>query len=563
MTLFDLCELFVFILAFSLLTIVIGSYMKIVFTGQASIWTQPFLWLENLTYRLSNINPTAEMNASTYLKNLCLFNFLGFMAVFFLMIAQGILPLNTENFPGTSFHLAYHTSLSFMTNSNLQSYKGENTLSYLTQMLGLGVQNFLSAATGLAVLVAFIRGIKSHKVDTIGNFYVDLVRSIIYIFLPLSLIVAPFLLFEGVIQTFSPYLEVITLEGFKQVIPFGPVASQVAIKQIGTNGGGFFGANSAHPFENPTKFTDFLETLCILLVPSASIYFYGLMTGKKKHIIALFSVVVFLFAIGVLFSLIGEYLYSHTFNGLKIMEGKEMRFGLFNSIFWSKATTVTSNGSVNAMMESLSPIASGIALFNMMVDELIFGGVGVGLCSLIIFVLLTVFLCGLMVGRTPEYLGKKIEAREMQWITLAILTPASTILIGTAITAILPLTIKNLEPMGPHGFTTILYAFTSAAANNGSSFVGLDTNTPYYNIMLGSIMLITRFSIIVASLNLAALLAKKKLVPPSIGTFSTNSPFFALLLLSVILIVGALTFFPALALGPVAEQILLMQHRYF
>ena len=563
MTLFDLCELFIFILAFSLLTIVIGSYMKTVFTGQPSSWTHPFLWLENLSYRLASINPKIEMNLSTYLKSLCLFNFLGFMAVFFLMIAQGILPLNTENFPGTSFHLAFNTAASFMTNSNWQSYTPESTLSYLTQMLGLSVQNFLSAATGLTVLVALIRGIKAHKVDTIGNFYVDLVRSTIYIFLPLSLIVATFLLFEGVIQTFSPYLEVITLEGFKQIIPFGSVASQVAIKQIGTNGGGFFGANSTHPFENPTKLSNLLESLCIFLIPSASIYFYGLMTGKKKHILVLYSVVIFLFTIGLLCSISGEYLYGRTFNGLQIMEGKEVRFGLFNSIFWSTATTATSNGSINAAMDSLSPITSGIALFNMMVGELIFGGVGVGLCSLIIFVLLTVFLCGLMVGRTPEYLGKKIEAHEMQWITVAILVPAALILIGTAITTILPLTTTNLKDMGPHGFTTILYAFTSAAANNGSAFVGLDANTPYYNIVLGVIMLLTRFTIIISSLNLAALLAKKKSVPPSIGTFSTNSPLFALLLLSVILIVGALTFFPALALGPIAEQILLMEHRYF
>lgn len=563
MTLYDFWEFFLFTLSLLILTIALGKYMRVVFTGKRNPITAYLSWLEQLCYRTASINPSVEMDSLTYIKNLLIFNLLGFLAIFLLMITQFYLPLNPENFSGTSLHLSFNTAVSFMTNTNWQSYAGEKTLSYLTQMLGLNVQNFLSSATGLAVLVALIRGVTRKQMSTIGNFWQDLVRSIVYIFLPLSLILACLLVSQGVIQNFSPYTHVITLEGANQTIPLGPVASQVAIKQLGTNGGGFFNANGAHPFENPSAFSNLIETLCIIIIPSASIYFYGLMLGTKKHIWVLYSVIFFFFAIGFVLSIYGEHLYSLSTESYPVLEGKETRFGMKKSILWAVLTTATSNGSVNAMMSSLSPIAGGVALFNMMLEELIFGGVGVGLCSLLKFTLLTVFISGLMVGRTPEYMGKKIEVHEMKWIAIAILTPAALILIGSGISSVLPVATKGLETLGPHGLTTILYAFTSAAANNGSAFSGLNADTAYYNLFLGVIMLFGRLSILIPSLMIAGLLAKKKVSPPSLGTFSTNSLCFGLLLFSVILIISALTFFPAIALGPFVEQLLMMENRFF
>lgn len=563
MILYDFWELFFFTLSLLILTVVLGTYMEAVFTGKRTPITALFKWLEQLCYRVSSINPTVEMNASTYIKNLLVFNLIGFIAIFLLMLTQYYLPLNPENFPGTSLSLSFNTAISFMTNTNWQAYAGESTLSYLTQMMGLTVQNFLSAATGLAVLVALTRGIIRKQMNTIGNFWQDLVRSVVYIFLPLSLILACILVGQGVIQNFSAYKHLTTMEGDSQIIPFGPVASQVAIKQLGTNGGGFFNANGAHPFENPTPFSNLIQTLSLVLIPSASIYFYGLRIGMKKHVWLLYSVILLLFVIGFVLSIYSENLYALNIESSPVLEGKETRVGMKKSILWAVLTTATSNGSVNGTMSSLSPIAGGMALFNMMLEELIFGGVGVGLCSLLKFTLLTVFISGLMVGRTPEYMGKKIEVPEIKWIAIAILTPAALILIGSGISSVLPIATEGLKNSGPHGLTTILYAFTSAAANNGSAFSNLNADTQYYNVFLGIIMLLGRLSILIPSIMIAGLLAKKKVSPPSLGTFSTNTLSFGLLLFSVILIVSALTFFPAIALGPVVEQLLMMENRFF
>lgn len=563
MNLSDLREVFIFTVLLLILTIGLANYMAQVYQETNSYLTLPFRWLEKLCYKVASIDSKTEMSSSTYIKAMLAFNFVGFSFLFFLMLTQYYLPLNPENFHGSSLHLAFNVAASFVTNTDWQSYVPESSLSYLTQMLGLTVQNFLASATGLAVLVAFMRGITRKSMDTIGNFWEDLVRSIVYILLPLAIILACIYLSLGVVQSFSPYVQITTLEGASQTIPLGPVASQIAIKQLGTSGGGFFSANSAHPFENPSALANFIGTLSLIIIPSASIYFYGITKGMKKKGWLIYSVIFFLFAIGFVISLFGEYLYGINFGASPVLEGKETRFGLEPTILWSTTTTSTANGSVNAMTSSLSPMAGGIALFNMMLGEHIFGGVGVGMCSMIMFILLTIFLSGLMVGRTPEYFGKKIEVREMQWITAAILIPPALILVGSTITTFLPAASAYFENQGPHGLSSILYAFTSTTTNNGSAFAGFNGNTPYYNIIFGVIMLTARFAILIPSLMIAGLLVKKKVSPASIGTFSTNSLLFSLLFLSVILIVGALTFFPSIALGPIAEQLLMMENRFF
>lgn len=561
--LFEWLQFLFFTVVFIGLTPLLGTYMAHVFTGKATYVYWPLGFLENLCYRISGTDPHVEMSWIEYGKALLFFNFLGFITLFFLQLFQGYLPLNPHHLSGVDWPLAFNTASSFTTNTNWQSYAGETTLSYLTQMLGLTSHNFLSAATGMAALLTIIRGLIGKSVDSIGNFWSDLVRMVVYILLPLSIILALVLVEEGVIQNFSPYVEVTTLENAKQTIPLGPVASQIAIKQLGTNGGGFFNANSAHPFENPTAISNFLEMLAIILIPSASLYFYGIMIGSKKNAWLLFFSMLFLFVAGVLISFASERGFNPVIDAYPNLEGKETRLGITNSLLWSTITTATANGSVNTMISSLSPLAGGIAMFNIMLGELIFGGVGVGLCSMIMLVLLTVFLSGLMVGRTPEYLGKKIEKREMQWVSLAILMPGALILIGAGISSVLPQGLASLSNQGPHGLSEILYAFSSAAGNNGSAFAGLNANTNYYNLVLGAIMLVARASIIVPSLAIAGLLAKKKITPPSSGTFSTSSILFLVMLIAVIFIVGALTFFPALLLGPIVEHLLMLEGQSF
>lgn len=563
MSAFDWAQLIVFIALLFLMTPLLGWYMANVFTGKQT-FAHPILGeLERVTYKIGGINPNEEMNWTVYLKALLLFSFLGFITVFFLQMAQYFLPLNPQILPAPSWDLAFNTAISFVTNTNWQAYSGENTLSYLSQMLGLTVQNFLSAATGMAVILALIRGFTRTLSDTIGNFWVDLTRTVVYVLLPLSIILALLLAGEGVIQTFSPYVEVTTLENTKQTIPLGPVASQVAIKQLGTNGGGFFGANSAHPFENPSSTSNFLEMFAILLIPAATVYAYGILIGSKRHGWLLFFVMFSLWIGGLAIAYYSEYIHNPAIGVYPILEGQETRLGTSSSILWSIATTATANGSVNTTLSSLSPLTGSIALLNLMIGELVFGGIGVGLCSMVMYVILTVFLTGLMVGRTPEYLGKKIDKQEMKWVIWAILIPFSLILIGSGISAMLPIALSSLGNIGPHGLTEIVYAFSSAAANNGSSFASLNANTAYYNLVLGIVILIGRLGIVIPSLAVAGLLAKKKITPPSAGTFSTNTFLFSILLIGVILIVGALSFFPAMSLGPISEHLLMLNGQTF
>lgn len=542
---------------------VLGGYIEKVFQGQATLAHRLLGPLENLTYRIAGVNPREEMGWKKYAKYLLVFNLLGLILLFLIQLLQHTLPLNPEGFPAVPWPLALNTAMSFVTNGDWQAYSGETSLSYFTQMCGLTVQNFLSAATGIAVLLALTRGIARKSAETIGNVWVDLVRSVVYLLLPLAAILSLALASQGVIQTFSPYIHATTLENEAQTIPLGPVASLVSIKQLGTNGGGFFGANSAHPFENPNSLTNFLEALAIILIPASLTYVYGTMTGERKHGWLILLTMGLLWGAGTGAALYSESLSNPLFDAQPLMEGKEVRIGVTQTILWSTLTTATADGSVNGMLDSLSPLAGGIALFNIMMGELLFGGVGIGLCSMLMFVLLTVFLAGLMVGRTPEYMGKKIGKREMQWVSVAILTPSSIILIGSAIACIYPPALAQLGNQGPHGLSEIIYAFASAARNNGSAFAGLNADIPFFNKALTLCMFLGRLSSIVPSLAIAGLLAQKKSIVQSEGVFSTRTYLFLFLLLGVIVIVGALTFFPALCLGPLVEQTIMLKGRAF
>jgi len=553
----DIIQIILFFALLIGLTPILGNYMSKVFSGRKHIMLPVFGWLEKLTYKFININPEEESNWKSYAINLLLFNLIGFVFVLLIQLFQATLPLNPEHLPNVSWHLAFNTAVSFMTNTNWQGYSGETTLSYFVQMIGLTVQNFVSAATGIAVLLALIRGISRKTTDRLGNFWCDLTRSTIYILLPLSILLSVALVGQGVVQNFKSYETIHTLQGEQQVIPMGPAASQIAIKQLGTNGGGFFGANSAHPFENPTPFSNFLEMLSILLIPAALTFTYGKMTGSKRGGWTIFSVMFILLIAGLGISLYAEYSANPVFGNLPLMEGKETRFGITNSVLWSVSTTAASNGSVNAMLDSLSPMAGMIAMINLMLGEIVYGGVGAGIYGMIMYVIITVFIAGLMVGRTPEYMGKKIEALEIKMAIIAILAPSFVILLFSAWAASSGYGLASLNNSGPHGFSEILYAYSSAAGNNGSAFAGLNANTLFYNLTLGFGMLIGRFGVIIPVLAIAGNMAKKKITPVSAGTFATDNWLFAGLLIAVILFVGGLTFFPALSLGPIVEHLLL------
>ena len=559
MNIYDWIQLVVFAAALVTVTPLLGGYMARVFGGELHFLSMPLGWLERGIYAVSGVDSNEEMSWRKYAVALTAFNVIGFVVVFLLQMFQTHLPLNPQALPNTSWHLAFNTAVSFMTNTNWQSYGGEATMSYFTQMVGLAVQNFVSAATGIAVLLALIRGITRRSSATIGNFWTDLTRTTVYVLLPLSILLALALASQGVVQTFSSYIEAHTIEGAKQVLALGPAASQIAIKQLGTNGGGFFNVNSAHPFENPTPLANFFEMFAMIAIPASLVYTYGIMVKSKKQGWILFGVMFFMFAIGLGISLYAEYATNPVFGVGGLMEGKETRLGVLNSVLWSVTTTVTSNGSVNVMHASLSPISGGVALFNMMLGEIVFGGVGSGLYGMLLFVLLAVFLAGLMVGRTPEYLGKKIETSEIAMVVVAILLPSICILVGSGVSAVLPDGLAGLVNKGPHGLSEILYALTSASQNNGSAFAGLSANTPYYNVMLGLCMLIGRFGVIYPVLAIAGSLGAKKYAPPSEGTFRTDNALFFILLLATILIVGALTHLPPLSLGPIIEHFL-MQH---
>jgi len=559
----SMLQLGVFILLLLVTVPLLGRYMAAIFKDNQSRKIPLLGSLEEWLYRICGINPTQEMDWVSYAKAMVCFNLIGLLVLFLLQLLQGWLPLNPQHFPGVEPALAFNAAISFTTNTNWQSYGGENTMSYLTQMSGFAVQNFFSAATGNAVLLAFIRGITRKTSETLGNFWVDFTRTILYLLLPICIIFSIFLVSQGVIQNFNSYVEAKTFSNSSQTIPMGPAASQIAIKQLGTNGGGFFNANSAHPFENPTPLSNFFENFAIFWIPAAAVYMYGLFVKSKREAWIIFSVMFTLWLGGLAVSLASEHTFNPVLEVNPVMEGKETRIGSDNSILWAVTTTGTSNGSVNSMHSSLSPLAGGIAMFNLMIGEVIFGGIGVGMCGMLMFVLLTVFLAGLMVGRTPEYQGKKIEKNEMRWVMLAILAPCALILLGSGLAVILPNALESLGNTGPHGLSEILYAFSSAAGNNGSAFAGLNANTYFYNIALGCIMLLARLAILIPSLAVAGSLVEKKTITPSLGTFATNSVLFGVLLLSVIFIVAALTFFPALSLGPIIEQILMLDGQKF
>ncbi|HXC63948.1 MAG TPA: potassium-transporting ATPase subunit KdpA, partial [bacterium] len=486
----DWMQIVLFFGALIALTPVLGGYMARVYDNQAHLMSKPLGWLERLTYKISGVDATEGMNWKRYCGALLWFNLLGFLAVWALQMMQQWLPLNPQGMPAVTWHSAFNTAASFVTNTNWQGYGGESTMAYLTQLLALTVQNFLSAATGMAAMVALIRGLRNKQNPDLGNFWADLVRTTVHILLPISLVFAVFLTGQGVVQNLRAYDKVKTVEGADQVLAQGPAASQVAIKQIGTNGGGFFNANSAHPYENPTPLSNFFEMLAILLIPSACVWTFGVMIGKRKEAIALWATMALLFGLGLAVALYAEFSPNPVFHLSGLMEGKETRFGVTNSILWTTSCTATSNGSVNAMIDSFSPLAGGVCMLNIMLGEVIFGGVGCGLYGMLIFVLMTVFMAGLMVGRTPEYLGKKLVSKDVQWVVLAIILPNACIKIGSAIAAVTPVALASLNNAGPHGLSEILYAFSSFAGNNGSAFAGLNANTVFYNVIGGVMMLL-------------------------------------------------------------------------
>lgn len=542
----------------------LGKYMARVFSQEKTFLDPALRPLEKIIYRLTGVDASREMTWKHYAVAVLAFNIAGAAAVFLIQIVQGYLPLNPEAMNKVDpWHLAFNTAISFMTNTNWQAYSGESTMSYFTQMTALTVQNFLSAATGLAVAMAFIRGLTRRTAGTIGNFWVDLVRATVWVLLPICLIYGLVLVQQGAIQNLSPYLTVNTLEGAEQKIAMGPVASQEAPKMLGTNGGGFFNANSAHPFENPTPLTNFLQVLSIFLIPAGLVLTFGHMAGDRRQGYAVLATMVVLF----IMMLSGTYLSELSgnpilagmgVNGPTSFEGKEVRFGIGGSALFATVTTAASCGAVNSMHDSFTPLGGFFPLVQMKLGEIIFGGVGAGFYGIMMFVVLTVFIVGLMVGRTPEYLGKKIEARETKMATLAVLIPAIFILTGSAIASVVePGTSAILSP-GPHGLSEMVYAFASAAANNGSAFAGLSANSLFYNLMLAANMFFGRFGVIIPVLAIAGSMAAKKVSPPGPGTFPTTGWLFVSVLAGVILIVGALTFLPVLTLGPIVEHLLML-----
>ncbi|MFA5162570.1 MAG: potassium-transporting ATPase subunit KdpA [Elusimicrobiales bacterium] len=542
-------QIAVYAVALGLLSPPLGIYMAAALENSSRLQSRIFGPAERLIYRLCGIDADEAMNWKEYLRALLVFSFFCFAAVFVMQLLQGKLPLNPNGLGAVEWMSALNTAVSFMTNTNWQGYAGETTMSHFTQMAGLAVQNFLSAAAGIAVMAAMVRGL-AKRTETLGNFWGDMTRITVRLLLPLSLLAAGLLVWQGVPQTFAPNARAVTVEGAAQTIPLGPAASQIAIKQIGTNGGGYYNANSAHPLENPTPLSNFIEMLALLLLPAACVFAYGEMAGNRRHGALLFAVMLAFWAAGLAVSLWAES------GNPAALEGKEVRFGITNSVIWAVSTTAASNGSVNAMHSSLSPLAGGTALFNIMLGEVVFGGAGSGMYGMLLFVLLTVFLCGLMVGRTPEYLGRKIEKNEILLTIIGVLAPGAAILAGAALSCAVPAALASLSCGAPHGFSELLYAWTSAAGNNGSAFAGLNANTPFFNIGLAAAMLIGRFAVIIPCLAIAGGMGLKKQCPPSAGTLPTDTLTFGALLGAVILIVGGLTFFPALALGPLAEHLL-------
>ena len=556
----------------------LGTYMARIYQGERTLLDPLVRPVEKLIYRVSGVHPDEEMNWKVYAFAMLLFNGLGLLLVYALQRIQSFLPLNPQSFGAVSPDSSWNTAVSFATNTNWQGYSGETTMSYLTQMLGMTVQNFVSAATGMAILIAMIRGLVRHTAKTIGNFWVDLTRTILYILLPLSFALALVLVSQGVVQTFNQYKTAALLQPMvdtngntiiQQVLAVGPAASQIAIKQLGTNGGGFFNANSAHPFENPTPLSNFLEMLSILLIPAALCYTFGKMVGDTRQGWAILATMTIIFVLMLSVTVwsegtgnpavasLGVDIKQSNINPGGNMEGKDVRFGVANSALWATATTAASNGSVNSMHESYMPLSGLAPLWLMELGEVIYGGVGSGLYGMLAFVIISVFVAGLMVGRTPEYLGKKIETYEMKMASLMILIPVMLVLIGTAVAVATAGGKATVNNPGAHGFSEVLYAFSSAGNNNGSAFAGLGANTPFYNTALGIIMFFARYWLAIPALAIGGSLARKKKIPAGAGTLATHTPLFIAWLIAVVIIVGALGFLPALALGPIVEHLMI------
>ncbi len=553
----------------------LGTYMAHVFAGEQVFLSPLILPVERAVYRLCSVKPDQEQHWTSYTTAMLVFSLMAFLFTYAIQRLQGFLPFNPQHMGAVAPDLSFNTAVSFASNTNWQAYSGEATLSYFTQMAALTVQNFVSAAAGIALAVALIRGFMRSQTKTLGNFWADLTRTTLYILLPMSIVVAIALVALGVPQNLDPYAHVITLSGAKQLIAQGPVASQVAIKQLGSNGGGFFNTNSAFPYENPSAISNFIEAWAILVISAALTYTFGVMVNDRRQGWALFAVMALFFVTGTTITYWAE---SHpslaiaqpqvdvSHTALQTggnMEGKEVRFGIVNSAIWANATTDASNGSVNSMLDSFTPIGGLVPLVNMQLGEIVFGGVGSGLYGMLLFAILAVFIAGLMVGRTPEYLGKKIEAREVKMAMLSILILPLSILGFTAVASELPSALTSLTNVGPHGFSEILYAYTSGTSNNGSAFAGLNANTPFWNTTVGLSMLIGRFLFIVPMMAVAGSLGGKKIIPASAGTFPTTGLLWIGLLTGVILIVGGLTFFPALALGPIAEHFAMMAGKLY
>lgn len=550
--------LVVFLVALTLVAVPLGRFIALVLDGALPA---PVRKVESLLFRLAGVDVAESMPWPRYAASVLVFNLLGLLVVYVLQRLQGALPLNPAQLPGVGPEVAFNTAVSFASNTNWQAYAGETTMSHLTQMVALTTQNFVSAATGIAVLTALVRGLRAEKSPGLGNFWVDLSRSTLFVLLPLSVVLALVLASQGVVQTFAANVKVSTLEGAEQTLAVGPVASQVAIKQLGTNGGGFYNVNSAHPFENPTPVTNLLELLAILLIPAALCFSFGHLVRDRRQGWALYATMVALFV-----PLAGLTLWAEhqptaalSMTGVDVsggnMEGKEVRFGVGASALWAVATTAASNGSVNAMHDSFTPLGGLGPMWLMQLGEVVFGGVGSGLYGLLVYAVLAVFIAGLMVGRTPEYLGKKVGAFEMKMASLAVLFPSAAALLGTAVACVLPEGVAAVGNGGAHGFSEMLYAFSSGANNNGSAFGGLTVNGPFYAIAIGLVMLVGRYWVIVPVLALAGSFAARRRVPPSSGTLPTHGPMFVVLLAFVVALVGALTFVPALALGPVVEHL--------
>jgi K+-transporting ATPase ATPase A chain len=564
MTLIGWAQILLYALVIFALTKPLGIYMFRVLEGDRQPLPRFFGPIERFIYRLSGVDVREQQTWKEYAAALLAFSVFGVLVLYGLQRLQHVLPLNPQGLGPVSPDLSFSTATSFTTNTNWQAYAGETTLSYLTQMAGLTWQNFVSAAAGIGVMMAIARGL-TYRLQptgprTLGNFWVDVIRSTVYLLLPLSVVMALVLVTQGVLQNFSPYVELTTLEGAKQTLAMGPTASQIAIKQLGTNGGGFFNVNSTHPFEGGTPLANFIQMVAILAIAAAQTYMYGRMARDQRQGWTLFGAMAVIFFIGVASAYYFETRGNAAMQGLSVdqvagnMEGKEVRYGVASSVIWATATTAASNGSVNSMHDSYTALGGLVPLVNIQLGEVVFGGVGAGLYGMLVFVVLSVFIAGLMVGRTPEYLGKKIEAREMKIVMLYVLIFPLLILAFSAWSAVVPYGLSSLNNTGPHGLSEILYAYSSAAGNNGSAFAGLNANTPWYNVTQGLAMLAGRFLMIIPVLAIAGSMVGKKCVAESLGTFPTNGSLFVVLLVGVILIVGALTFFPALALGPIVEH---------